>query len=54
MTALNLGIHESGNPEIWKFQNIEKLKLIRMEIRPVQNAGEVLISKGKNIPAHLA
>ena len=46
MTALNLGIHESGNPEIWDPKN-PQVKILKIKIRVAQNVGKIWISRKK-------
>ena len=54
MTALNLGIQESGNPEIWKsgIQNKynTQLNILKIKIRVTQNVGKVWIRRKKQLP----
>ena len=50
MTALNLGIQESGNPEIWD-PKIPKQQILKIKICVAQNVGKVWISKKKQLPA---
>ena len=50
MTALNLGIQKSGNPEIWDHKK-NKSGILRMQILSAENVGKVLISTKKNLPA---
>ena len=52
MTALNLGIQESGNPEIWN-PKIPKIKILKIKIRVAQNVGKVWISRKKSSWPHL-
>ena len=48
MTALNLGIQESGNPEI---SDPKKIQILKIKIRVAQNVGKVWIRRKKNFPA---
>ena len=50
MTALNLGIQESGNPEIWD-PKIQKMQILKIKIRVAQNVGKVWISRKKQLLA---
>ena len=52
MTALNLGIQESGNPGIWD-PKIQKFQIIKIKIRVAQNVGKVWISRKKQFLAPL-
>ena len=49
MAALNLGIQESENPEIWKYgiPKIQKIQILKIKIRVAQNVGKVWISRNK-------
>ena len=49
MTALNLRIQESGNPEIWK-SGIQKIQILKMKIRVAGNVGKASISRKKTAP----
>ena len=53
MTALNLGIQESGNPEIWDQTKIQKVRILKIKIHVAQNVGKVWISRKKHLPASL-
>ena len=48
LTALNLGIQESGNLESKKEP---KMKILRIQIRSAQNVGKVLLSRKQNLLA---
>ena len=50
MTAFNLGIQESGNPEIWD-PKMKKIQILKIKIRVAQNVGKVWISRKKHLPA---
>ena len=56
MTDLNLGIQESGNPEIWKsgIQQITKIQILKIKIRVAQDVDNVWISRKKHVPAPFA
>ena len=50
MTALNLGIQESENPEIWDPTHIN-IQILKIKIRDAQNVGKVWIRRKKQLPA---
>ena len=47
------GVWKSGDLEIQKFgiQKMEKIKILKIQIRSAQNVGKVWISKKKILPA---
>ena len=53
MTALNLGIQESGNPEIWD-PEFQKIQILKIKIRVAQNVSKVWISRTKTAPGPIS
>ena len=51
MTALNLGIQESEKSRNLGSKKIQKIQILKIQIRVAQNVSKVWISRKKQIPA---